>query len=117
MASTSVERVTAPVRGMHCAACVGKVEGALRGVAGVKEAAVNLATEQASVTFDPARTSYDRLQAAVTAAGYELQEPRDGASPELDTAARAAEQRAVARRVIVGVVLSIPVVLGKRGAY
>src|SRR5256885_609646 len=51
------ERQTLPVRGMHCAACVGKVERALTGVPGVERAAVNLATERAAITFDPARTS------------------------------------------------------------
>ena len=40
MDATAVESVTAPVRGMHCAACTGKVERALRGVDGVAEASV-----------------------------------------------------------------------------
>src|SRR5437762_7065408 len=44
-----MERITAPVRGMHCAACVSKVERALTSVAGVEAASVNLATEQATV--------------------------------------------------------------------
>jgi Cu+-exporting ATPase len=70
------ERLTLPVRGMHCAACVGKVEGALRRVPGVRAATVNLATERALVELDPARVAVPALQAAVEAAGYEL-----GASP------------------------------------
>ncbi|MEK7386844.1 MAG: heavy metal-associated domain-containing protein, partial [candidate division NC10 bacterium] len=64
--------ITAPVRGMHCAACVGKVERALTSVAGVESAAVNLATERATIAFDPARTDLARLREAVAAAGYEL---------------------------------------------
>ncbi len=64
--------VTAAVRGMHCAACVGKVERALAGVPGVREALVNLATEQATVAFDPARADFAALERAVAAAGYEL---------------------------------------------
>ena len=63
------ERLTLPVRGMHCAACVAKVEGALARVPGVDAAAVNLATERATVTFDPARVRVEALQAAVAAAG------------------------------------------------
>ena len=47
--SPQVERLTLPVRGMHCAACVGKVERALTSVPGVDEATVNLATEKATV--------------------------------------------------------------------
>ena len=108
--------VTLPVRGMHCAACVGKVERALGGVPGVEQAAVNLATEQASIAYDPARADVATLRAAVAAAGYELGElPRaaDGESaPDRERAARAAEQRRLRTRVIVGVALSVPVVLG-----
>jgi len=112
---SSVEQVTAPVRGMHCAACVGKVERALRGVAGVEDVAVNLATERARVAFDPERTDFEALQAAVTAAGYELATPAptaDGATADAEEAARGAEQRATRHKVVVGAALSIPVVIG-----
>ena len=69
-----METRTLPVRGMHCAACVGKVERALKSVDGVGDARVNLATEQATFELDPARTGVDALRAAVAAAGYELAE-------------------------------------------
>jgi Cu+-exporting ATPase len=107
-------RVTLPVRGMHCAACVGKVEGALRSVPGVSEAAVNLATERATVAFDPARTDLAALQRAVAAAGYELVEPAADAGPadDREREARAREQRAMRRRFLVGAVLSAPVLIG-----
>jgi len=62
-----LQTLTAPVRGMHCAACVGKVERALSGVPGVEKAVVNLATEQASLAFDPSRADFEALQAAVAA--------------------------------------------------
>ena len=106
--------IVAPVRGMHCAACVGRVERALTSVSGVEQASVNLATEQATVSFDPARTSVDALKAAVAAAGYELAEPRADAAPvdDAEQAAREAEQRSQRTRLIVGVLLSVPVLLG-----
>ena len=50
-------RVDVPVKGMHCAACVGKVERALTGVPGVDKAPVNLATERATVSLDPERAA------------------------------------------------------------
>jgi Cu+-exporting ATPase len=112
---TTVERVTAPVRGMHCAACVGKVERALRGVGGVEQASVNLATERASVAFDPVMTDFSALQSAVEAAGYELVAPTTAPPAEAaqrDDTARAAEQRALWRKVVVGAVLTVPVVVG-----
>jgi P-type Cu+ transporter len=108
-------RVTLPVRGMHCAACVGKVERALTGVPGVDAAAVNLATERATIAYDPARADLARLRAAIAAAGYELGElptTESAGGPDRERAARAAEQRQLRTRVVVGVALSIPVVLG-----
>jgi P-type Cu+ transporter len=104
----------APVRGMHCAACVGKVERALTSVPGVDQALVNLATEQAKVSFDPALTSVEALREAVAAAGYELAEPREGAGPvdDAEQAARKADQRRQLTRLVVGAVLSVPVLLG-----
>jgi len=106
----------APVRGMHCAACVGRVERALTGLAGVERASVNLASEQATVSYDPEQTSFDALQAAVAAAGYELVRPLPDAAPGagLDTeqAAREADQRYQKTKFIVGAALSAPVLLG-----
>ncbi len=114
-----MERITAPVRGMHCAACVGRVERALGSVAGVASVAVNLATEQATIAFDPAQTDVGHLRAAATAAGYELVEPRppaEGAAPgeasDRERAEREAEQRREKLKFVVGAVLSAPVLVG-----
>ena len=108
------ERLTLPVRGMHCAACVAKVERALTSVAGVDTATVNLATEKATITFDASRTDVPALQAAVAHAGYELVEPRPAAAdaPDREQAARAEEQRRTRVKFIVGAVLSVPLVVG-----
>jgi len=58
------------ITGMTCASCVRRVERALGKTPGVAEANVNLATERATVTYDPAVTTVDALLAAVTKAGY-----------------------------------------------
>ena len=55
---------------MTCASCVARVERALKKVPGVEDAAVNLATEKATVTFE-ARTAVDSLLGAIEDAGYE----------------------------------------------
>ncbi len=65
-------RATLAVEGMTCAACVGRVERALAAVPGVEEASVNLATERATVRFDPAQASPLDLAAAVRRAGYDV---------------------------------------------
>jgi Cu+-exporting ATPase len=106
-------RLTLPVEGMSCAACVGRVESALRGVPGVEEASVNLATERAQVAFPEGRVSVDDLRRAVQAAGYDLLPPPAAAdAPDREQAARAREIARLRLRVIVGSVLSAPVLLG-----
>jgi Cu+-exporting ATPase len=109
------ERLTLPVRGMHCAACTGKVEGALARVPGVEMVAVNLATERATVAFDPARADVGALQAAVAAVGYELAAAPTlpgGEAEDRERAAREREQQQLRRAVIVGAVLSAPLLVG-----
>jgi len=58
------------VEGMTCASCSQRVERALGKVAGVESAVVNLATERASVTFDPSLVQPDALLAAIDDHGY-----------------------------------------------
>src|SRR6266508_1964843 len=112
-------RLDFPVKGMHCAACVGKVEQALLSVPGVKTAAVNLATERATVRLGAARPSLEapsleQLRRAVAAAGYTV--PADiAATPEAadrEQAERARENRRLQRKVMVGAALSVPVLIG-----
>jgi P-type Cu+ transporter len=68
----ATERATLPVQGMTCAACSRRVEQALGRQPGVLEATVNLATERATVAFDPSATDVARLAAAVREAGYDV---------------------------------------------
>ncbi len=58
------------VSGMTCASCVMRVEKKLKKVPGVSDAAVNLATEHAVITYDPTQATPDTLVGAVEAAGY-----------------------------------------------
>jgi len=59
------------VSGMTCASCSARVERTLGRLEGVAEATVNLATEQATVVFDPARLSPIGVLDAIRDAGYE----------------------------------------------
>ena len=59
------------VQGMTCASCVGRVERGLNKVPGVEGAVVNLATERATVTYDPAQTTPQALLDRVRDVGYE----------------------------------------------
>jgi len=80
----AVRTVALPVRGMTCASCVAHVERELKSTPGVRDVAVNLATERATVAFDPGVATVDTLAAAVVEAGYEPGPPIDEAAPRVE---------------------------------
>ncbi|HVH97964.1 MAG TPA: heavy metal-associated domain-containing protein, partial [Enhygromyxa sp.] len=61
-----------PVRGMHCAACVRRIESAIAELDGVEAASVNLATASATFRFDPARIDLAAVQRAIEAQGFSV---------------------------------------------
>jgi Cu+-exporting ATPase len=63
-------RVELALGGMTCASCATRIERKLNKLEGV-DAAVNYATEQAAVRYDPGRVAVDDLIRAVEAAGYD----------------------------------------------
>jgi len=65
-----VKQMIMGVQGMTCASCSAHVEKALKRVPGVTDAVVNLATERATVTFDPQQASLADMIGAVHDAGY-----------------------------------------------
>src|SRR5438067_6581197 len=72
--AASTAEIILPVEGMTCASCVRRVEKSLGRLEGVAEANVNLATEKATVVFDPLLVSVEAMRAAVDRAGYKLGE-------------------------------------------
>ena len=97
-----------PVEGMTCASCVARVEKVLRTVEGVDAAAVNLATERATVRFDPARVSLNQLQQAVRQAGYTLQVP---SVPAQEATVGSDPGRTLRAELILSAALAAPVML------
>lgn len=60
------------IGGMTCAACVGRVEGAISALDGVSSASANLGSNTATVEYDPDKVSEEDIVRAVTAAGYQV---------------------------------------------
>jgi Cu+-exporting ATPase len=58
------------IQGMTCASCVAHVEKAIKTVKGVEIANVNLATETATVSFDPDLADLETILKSVDASGY-----------------------------------------------
>ena len=98
-----MQRLELPIEGMTCATCAVRVEKKLNKLKGVS-AAVNYATERASVTFDDG-VSPEQLVAAVESAGYRAALPTG--APVADAAADPAG--ALRFRLLVSAVLTLPV--------
>ena len=100
------------VDGIHCAACVSRIEGGLMKVSGVAAASVNLATGEARVTMDPASASRGDLVAAVEGAGYSIAD-REGEEFEEALRRREDEREAEYRHLLRlfrwGLFLGVPV--------
>jgi Cu+-exporting ATPase len=98
-------RLRIAVEGMHCASCVSKVEQALTATPGVVDAAVNLATEEATVTYAPTETRADELLGAIERTGYSGRTVADAIESEGDHERRATdEQRTLLRRFVLAAV-------------
>ena len=99
LAAAPLTELSLPVVGMTCASCVNRIERFLARADGVADAAVNLATERATVHFDPLRIDRSGIVAAIEAAGYEVAAPVGGGVAAADEAemARDAERRVLLR--------------------
>ena len=109
LAAEPLEELSLPVLGMTCASCVTRIERFLGRAEGVADATVNLATERATVHFDPRRIDRGGLVAAIVAAGYEVaHETATGveAADEAD-AARASERRALLRDALLATAIGL----------
>lgn len=65
-----MEKIELKVTGMTCASCVARVEKGIKDVKGVSDARVNLATEKATVEYDPSAVSVETIAKAVKDSGY-----------------------------------------------
>jgi Cu+-exporting ATPase len=58
--------------GMTCATCAQTISESLSGLEGIEKADVNLATEKATVTYDPSKVNIEEMRKAVVEAGYDV---------------------------------------------
>jgi Cu+-exporting ATPase len=111
------ETIRIPVTGMTCAACQARVQRTLQKEPGVSDANVNLMMATATVTFDPAAVTPDRLVSAIRDTGYgaELAPPERTAFEEQEARdAKGAEEfrelrtKAIATGIVGAAMMFIP---------
>jgi P-type Cu+ transporter len=113
--SSTIETLTIPVSGMHCAGCSARVQSTLEHTPGVAGANVNLMTNSATVDYDPLTTTPELLVEAIRETGYgaDLPSESDSAEQLLDAqdAAHSADIADLRRKVWFGLIASVLVML------
>ncbi len=105
-------KVELPITGMTCANCAATIERTLnKKVPGVMNAAVNFATEKATVEYIPGLVSRADMVAAIEKAGYGVIEASADEMEDAEQAARDAEIRDQTRKFWIGVAFSLPLFL------
>lgn len=94
---------------MTCAACAARVDKALNRCEGVKSVSVNLASNMATVEYDPQECSPQALKASVVAAGYDLVIENEGMKEDNLEREHAARMRTLRRKLVFSLIFSIPV--------
>jgi len=115
--SVPTAKVELAITGMTCANCSATIERTLnKKVPGVVRAAVNFASERATVEYVPQAVSVDDLIAAVAGAGFGA--AASGEFPEAEDAEAQARGREIAdqtRKFVVGVICSLPLFMLSMG--
>ena len=109
---------------MHCAACVGRVENALKRLPGVDGANVNLLAERAGIDYDSSKTGTSDLIEAIEIAGYEASLLASGNASGLSVEVlkerdlrREKEDRASKLRFLAALCLTLPVFTLDMGSH
>ncbi len=110
MDTAAMVKKTFPVTGMTCASCVLSVETKLKTQKGVKNAAVNLANNSATVEYDPSEAHIEDFKKAVHAIGYDLiVDDSPGAKHTMEHHQHV-NYKSLKRRTLLSILFSIPLV-------
>ncbi|MDO8585174.1 MAG: heavy metal translocating P-type ATPase [bacterium] len=101
----SQTKKTFSIKGMHCASCVLVLERSLKQVEGVMQATVNLATEKATVTYDPEKVTDKKLSSAVSNVGYQALITEEIKTEDDEQKEKQQELRSLRLRVVVSLAL------------
>ncbi len=102
----NTRRLTLGVEGMTCASCSAAVERALKNLAGIKSASVNIATNQAAVEYDAAEVTATQIRKAISDAGYTPRTEDTGRDEQEQR--RAKMLRSMRSRVIIAALFAVP---------
>ena len=111
-ASLETEKTIIKIGGMTCASCSQTIEKTLKNTAGVIEANVNLASEKATIEYNPQTIKYETLTKVIESTGYQALS-KDEAAGKYEKAIKE-EQKKFAKakmRMTIAWTLTIPLMI------
>ncbi len=96
------------IEGMTCASCSVAVERALKKQKGVSFVNVNLTTNKATLSYDPAQVKMSALKAAVDKAGYKAIEIETKEQADAETLKQTKEMKAMTIKLITSAIFALP---------
>ena len=103
-----MKKSTLSITGMHCAACVARIEKVTSRMDGVESAAVNLITGRGEFVYDPARTGEAALISRIEKLGF-------GASATMDPEeAERLEEKKRRHLLVIAGLLWAPMMVGMK---
>ena len=102
------KQITIPIEGMTCASCSQKIEKTISKLEGVKTANVNLATEKATIQYDPTVIRLSQIKAEIIKLGYTPLESIGIAKVDEDKARKQKAIKVLWFKFIVSSIFSIP---------
>ncbi|MBN8904598.1 MAG: copper ion binding protein, partial [Rhodospirillales bacterium] len=107
-------KIRIPIKHMHCASCVTRIELALQMAPGVVSAHASLGTGAVDVEYQPEQTDFNALRRAIESAGHKVAEPKpvtesaEGVLSPEDSAQRE-EYRSLMRKFWFAAIIAVPV--------
>jgi Cu+-exporting ATPase len=100
--------VTIPIAGMTCAACASRIEKVVGKLDGVTKASVNLATEKATVEYDPQKVKIAIIKQSIDKIGYKALDIEKKITVDEDKLRKEREIRTLWRKLKVSAIFAIP---------
>lgn len=104
----ATDKTELDITGMTCAACSNRIEKVLNKASGVKQATVNLTTEQAMISYYPGQTDVDALIERIQNLGYDAQ-PKQ--TEEQQASRKEKELKHKRNKLIISSVLALPLLM------
>ncbi|MCL1946171.1 MAG: heavy metal translocating P-type ATPase [Chitinivibrionia bacterium] len=105
---TESVKISIPVGGMSCAACAQRVEKALNKLDGVESAAVNFATEKATILYNPHKLRVSAIKEEIEKAGFKALEISKTDAADEDRVRKQKEIRALQIKFTLAAIFGLP---------